>query len=117
MNMDQAIRELLGAIKQDYIDWTGSASKKAGKEEPSDYFQRTIGNWDNTVEVKTGSKYIKITRDGSVWGFIVNTDTDKKFEYGDILMAAGYNAPARNKARGNVFKGYNVKWTGPNYLR
>ena len=49
MNIDQAIQELLGAIKQDYIYWTGTASKKEGKEEHSDYFQRNIGKWDNTV--------------------------------------------------------------------
>ena len=55
---------------------------------------------------------------GCVWGFVVNTDDDKKFRKGDILKAAGWNAPARNKARGNVVDGdYNIQWTGPNYLR
>jgi len=68
------------------------------------------------ITIKEGTKYIKIIKDGSVWGFIVNTDKDKKFKYGDILMAAGYNAPARNKARGNIFEKYSVAWTGPHYL-
>ena len=31
-------------------------------------------------------------------------------------MAAGYNAPARNKSRGNIFEDYSIQWTGPNYL-
>ena len=54
---------------------------------------------------------------GSVWGFIVNTDNDKKFRKGDILKAAGYNAPARNAARGNILDGgYCIQWTGPLYL-
>ena len=39
----------------------------------------------------------------SVWDFIVASENDKKFQVGDILMAAGWRGPARNKARGNVF--------------
>jgi hypothetical protein len=54
---------------------------------------------------------------GSAWGFIVKTDTDKKFKKGDILKCAGWSAPARNKARGNVLDGnYPINWTGPLYL-
>ena len=70
--------------------------------------------------VRPGTKYIKILRDNgcSAWGFIVNTDDDKKFKKGDILMCAGYKAPARNGARGNVLEGnYEITWTGPRYLR
>ena len=65
-----------------------------------------------------GSKYIKVIskRDG-VKAFIVNTEHDKKFRYGDILKAASYNAPARNAARGNVLDGSdNIEWTGACYL-
>ena len=68
----------------------------------------------DTWEVLPGNKYIKLVNSRSVWGFIVATDTDKKFKRGDILKAAGYKAPARNFARGNVlaedFKC--VRWTG-----
>mgnify|MGYP005819119773 FL=1 len=69
--------------------------------------------------VTFGSKYIKICeRRGSVLAFIVNTDKDKKFKMGDILKPAGYNAPARNAARGNILEGgYPVNWTGPLYLK
>ena len=35
---------------------------------------------------------------------------------GDILKAAGYNAPALNRPRGNVFENYSVAWTGPHYI-
>jgi len=53
-----------------------------------------------------------------VWGFIVNVDDDKKFRKGDILKPAGFNAPARNKPRGNVIDGgYTIRWTGPEYLK
>ena len=75
------------------------------------------------IEVLYGSKYIKIVTgkhggQRSVWGFIVNTDKDKKFKKGDLLKAAGWAAPARNVARGNILKGgYVINWTGPLYLK
>jgi hypothetical protein len=75
------------------------------------------------IEMVYGSKYIKIVTgkhggQRSVWGFIVNTDKDKKFKKGDLLKAAGWAAPARNVARGNILKGgYVINWTGPLYLK
>ena len=75
------------------------------------------------IEMLYGSKYIKIVTgkhggQRSVWGFIVNTDKDKKFKKGDLLKAAGWAAPARNAARGNILKGgYVINWTGPLYLK
>ena len=65
-----------------------------------------------TISVINGN-----TIGGSAWGCVVNTDNDKKFKKGDILKCAGYSAPARNAARGNVLDGgYNINWTGPLYL-
>ena len=75
------------------------------------------------IEMKYGSKYIKIITgkhggNTSVWGFVVNTDNDKKFKKGDLLKAAGWAAPARNGARGNILEGgYPINWTGPLYLK
>ena len=67
---------------------------------------------------KTGSKYIKVISNESVTAFIVKTDKDKKFKKGDILYPAGWAAPARNKARGNILDGnYSINWTGPLYLK
>ena len=74
--------------------------------------------------VKVGKKYIKIGRKsdyndkmGQVWAFVVNTDDDKLFQRGDVLKAAGFNAPARNAPRGNVLDGgFPIQWTGPLYL-
>ena len=61
-----------------------------------------------------GKKYIKIVRkNGGVMAFVVGVDNDKKFKKGDILKPAGWAAPARNFARGNVLEGgYEVRWTG-----
>ena len=74
------------------------------------------------VYMKKGRKYIKIIRKNesqeSVWGFI-NLYNDK-FNIGDVLMAAGWNTPATNKARGNIVSDdYEVKGMrvyGPDYL-
>jgi hypothetical protein len=49
-----------------------------------------IAEFNEKITYKAGSKYIKVfTEGGSVWGFVVNTDNDKKFKKGDILKAAG----------------------------
>ena len=112
--MQKQIETLLQTIKLQYVDFAVRASKG---DEMSNYFKETIQNFDDNLEVREGKKYIKIIRDRSVWGFIVNVDNDAKFRKGDILMAAGYNAPARNKARGNILDGgYKIDWTGPAYL-
>ena len=113
--MQEQINTLLENIKSEYIDFKqrhGSKDTVTG--------QKMIKDFDEGLGYKIGKKYIKITKEnnGCVWGFVVNTDDDKKFRKGDILKAAGWNAPARNKARGNVVDGnYNICWTGPNYLR
>ena len=100
------ISHMIEAANEDYMNFSVNDAMKA------DF----VEGWD----VKSGSKYVKIMTDngGSAWGFIVKTDTDKKFKKGDILKCAGYSAPARNKARGNVLEGnYPINWTGPVYLK
>ena len=64
--------------------------------------------------------YYKFISDGGVHSFIVKEDKEirrKAWKKGDILMPAGFNTPALNKPRGNIFGEYKVKWTGPLYLR
>ena len=81
--------------------------------------QKMCDEFTTNWKIKNGSKYVKIMvkNGGSVWGFVVNTDNDKKFKKGDILKAASFAAPARNAARGNVLDGdYDINWTGPLYL-
>ena len=68
-------------------------------------------------ETKIGKKYIKVTSEGGVTAFVVNTDKDSRFKLGDVLKPASWNAPARNSARGNVLEGgFPIQWTGPLYL-
>ena len=70
----------------------------------------------DNFDIRYGKKYIKIVQDTGVFCFIAKEDF-KHFKKGDILKAAGYNAPALNSARGNVLTGnYHIQWTGPLYM-
>ena len=105
--VEDGIANLIAAATHDYCDGSLGNNETMKKE--------FIDGW----VVKKGSKYTKIsTRNGGcAWGFVVNTDTDKKFKKGDLLKCAGYSAPARNAARGNVLEGgFAINWTGPLYL-
>ena len=111
--MKTEILTLLENIKKDYLDWT----LRCAKGELSETNKKMINEFNDGLEVEFGRKYIKIVSDRSVWGFVVSVENDKKFRKGDILKAAGYSAPARNAARGNIIDGgYSIQWTGPRYL-
>ena len=76
------------------------------------------------LEVKLLRKWYKVInndRNGSrsVHSFIVKEDcvaNGKNWKKGDILKASGWNAPALNQPRGNIFGDYKVAWTGALYL-
>jgi hypothetical protein len=111
--MNNAIETLIETIKNDYYQWTLACAKG----DLSEINKRMIEDFDDGLRFEEGRKYIKVLTGSSVWGFVVNVDNDKKFRKGDILKAAGYNAPARNAPRGNILDGgYSIRWTGPNYL-
>jgi len=111
--MQNQIDTLIETIKADYLKFM----TRNGTREIEAHTQRMIEEFNNGITAKEGNKYIKLTTQNSVWGFVVKGDNDKKFIKGDLLKAAGYNAPARNRARGNIVEGgYTVQWTGPLYL-
>jgi len=116
--MNNEMTTLIENIKEDYLNWTTRCAGAKGLDALTEINERMIAEFNEKITYKTGSKYIKVFREGgSVWGFVVNTENDKKFRKGDILKAAGYAAPARNAARGNILKGgYEINWTGPLYL-
>ena len=108
--MREEIEKVLEAMREDYIRWSGPERSKIKYE--------MIVNYCNGLTVTEGSRYYKIVSEKygqrSVNGFIVKAG-DKKFREGDMLKAAGWAAPARNFARGNVLDGSgvnNVRWTG-----
>jgi hypothetical protein len=108
INMEQALNELHKAIVVDF------AKRYA---DPDD--QKRVVEFAEGLSFEEGRKYIKVVKtlgtQQMVWGFVMKED-DKKFNKGDILKAASWAAPARNKARGNIFENYQIAWTGPHYL-
>ena len=106
--MQLFINQLVEDIKADYARWSKNMTS---------YRQEMIDEFNARVRVTEGKKYYKVIQGTSVWGFIVKEDGGK-FRKGDILKAAGWNAPATNSARGNIIDGgYSIQWTGPMYLR
>jgi hypothetical protein len=108
-NMNTEMTALIENIKEDYLNWT----TRCAKGTLSEINKTMIADFNEKITFKMGNKYIKVVTNNTVWGFVVNTDNDKKFKKGDILKAAGYAAPARNFARGNIIEGgYTIRWTG-----
>jgi len=117
--MREEIENVLEAMREDYKRW----SERCASHDVSAHSRirdEMEENYCNGLEVTEGSRYWKITGSNgggsqvSVKGFIVKAG-DKKFREGDMLKAAGWAAPARNFARGNVLDGSgvdNVRWTG-----
>lgn len=116
--MQQQIEKLVDDIVTDYLTWQYACAGRRDRD-ISSVQKEMFDRFKSRIDFKEGKKYIKIfTEGGSVWGFVVNTDKDNKFRKGDILKAAGWNAPARNAARGNILDGgYKIQWTGPLYLK
>tara|TARA_B110000914_G_C15180592_1_gene317149 strand:+ start:47 stop:409 length:363 start_codon:yes stop_codon:yes gene_type:complete len=118
-DFNAAVDTLVTRIANDYRAWQ-SRSEFGKNDERADKFQ-------SELTLNPGRKYMKITSDevsengresSRVWGFVVQVDNDAKFKKGDILMAAGYDGPARNHARGNIFDAdYTIDWTGPQYIK
>ena len=100
--MISAVETLIEKIKSDYYDYTS----RHGTHELTEINKSMIEEFNEGLGYTVGKKYIKITvrNGGSVWGFVVAGE-DKKFDEGDILKAAGWSTPARNKARGNILDG------------
>ena len=116
--MRNEIEKVLEAMREDYKRWSyWSSSYKPNAHSDKKIMNEMIENYCNGLEVTEGSRYWKITSgrqsQRSVSGFVVKAG-DKKFQEGDMLKAAGWAAPARNFARGNVLDGDlpGARWTG-----
>ena len=122
--MRMEIEKVLEAMREDYKRWSMMTRTVHQNVEE---FNRAIDireemteNYCKGLRVEENRRYWKIIGSNgggsqvSVKGFIVKAG-DKKFREGDMLKAAGWAAPARNFARGNVLDGAgvdNVRWTG-----
>ena len=116
--MRNEIEKVLEAMREDYKRWSNMCARHESSAHYSNIKNEMEEDYCNGLEVSEGSRYWKITsgrrNQRSVSGFIVKAG-DKKFQEGDMLKAAGWAAPARNFARGNVLDGRGVnevRWTG-----
>ena len=112
--MRNEIEKVLETMKEDYKRWSAMCAHGERRAINTTMYEE----YCDGLEVTEGSRYWKIIgKSGSsrsVKGFIAKAG-DKKFREGDMLKAAGWAAPARNFARGNVLDGTGVKmvrWTG-----
>ena len=97
-SLEEGAKYMIEAMIEDYNE-TGY-----GTDTPDNY------------KVTEGRKYLKVVRKNSVTAFVHKEDF-KHFKKGDVLKASSWNAPALNRARGNIFDGmYPIEWTGPLYL-
>ena len=111
--LEEGIKFMMAGAKADYV----RMSTNNGLKELTGYSLEQTGKWDSNTRIINGNKYIKVVQENCVFCFIVKEDF-KHFKKGDILKAAGYNAPALNSPRGNVLSGgYPIQWTGPLYLK
>ena len=118
----RCMEALKSHMKEDYHRWS-----MAGRtvHQNVEAFSRDIEIRERMEEeygtglgYEVNTKYIKVFSAAgggkSVCCFVVATETDKKFRFGDILKPAGFRGPTRNFARGNIlendFRG--VQWTG-----
>jgi hypothetical protein len=107
---NQITSELLdafaAAIKEDYAGWMTPVTPT--RQQMIDDFR---------VSFVKGSSYIKVVTESSgsrsVHSFIV-VKPSGKFQYGDILKAASWAAPAKNFVRGSILNKalWAVRWTG-----
>ena len=117
--MREEIEKVLEVMRNDYKRWHGQMLKDDGDTESRRRIRDEMTeDYCTGLRVEENRRYWKITSgrqsQRSVSGFIVK-DGDKKFREGDMLKAAGWAAPARNFARGNVLDGTGVnevRWTG-----
>ena len=117
--MREAIEKVLEAMREDYKRWSGRCASH-DESAHSRIRDEMEENYCNGLMIEENRRYWKITSTNgsgtsrSVNGFIAKAG-DKKFREGDMLKAAGWAAPARNFARGNVLDGTgleNARWTG-----
>jgi len=107
---------LMNHMSNDYNSWSRSGTEK--RTDVAKIKVEMEKEYAEGLDYEINKKYIKVTSstrsNKSVCCFVVITETDKKFRFGDILKPAGYGTPVRNFSRGNIlennFRG--LRWTG-----
>ena len=116
------MENLMTHMKNDYNGWSMRGRTVHSDTEEfirvTEIRERMEKEFADGIGYDVNTKYIKVFSDAgggkSVCCFVVITETDKKFRFGDILKPAGWRTPARNFARGNILENdfHGVHWTG-----
>jgi hypothetical protein len=114
--MDHVMNEMeteMVANLNEYLEHIKADYRKRFNGRNDEIAKKMIEDFENTIRVERGSKYLKVITNSSVHSFICYRDLGK-FTKGDILKAASWRSPAKNFARGNLgAKDWsNVSWTG-----
>ena len=112
------MENLMTHMKNDYHNW--SMTGRTVHQNTEDFIRESKIREDMEERYGLGlgyevnTKYIKVFSGDSVACFVVATETDKKFRFGDILKPASWRGPAKNFARGNILENdfHGVHWTG-----
>lgn len=120
--MLEKIEQVNEKMRNSYKGW----SKKSGDPVRDEIRDRMTEEYCNGLSFEDGRAYIRLVSETggqrSVRGFILKKMTpaierlNKGFRVGDLLKAAGWNSPAMNFPRGNVFdesfETQEIRWTG-----
>ena len=120
--MLEKIEQVNEKMRESYRNW----GKKSGDPVRDQIREDMCDEYCNGLSFEDGRAYIRLVSDNgnqrSVRGFILKKLTpavinaNKGFRVGDLLKAAGWNAPAMNFPRGNVFdenfETMKIEWTG-----
>jgi len=87
-NIEAGVEAMMEHMREDYRGWS-----RLGEKDESGIRAKMSEEYGDELRYTTGSKYIKVTSKNSVSAFVVNTTSDKKFSFGDILKPAGWAAP------------------------
>ena len=120
--VNEGMTNLLSHMKEDYHNW--SMRGRTVHQNTEDFIRESKIREDMEADYGDGlgydvnKKYIKVFSESgggeSVCCFVVATESDKKFRFGDILKPAGWRGPTKNFARGNILENdfHGVHWTG-----
>ena len=119
--IEEGIGYMIEAAIENYTEYRTDMEKSYADEWSQERMKEDIENYTNSIQMEKRRKYHRVRSGGNQFlTFVCAVDVETKegkFRKGDVLMSAGADTPAMNKARGNVLTGgYPITWQGALYL-